>query len=348
MAWFVEGLVDVLEGIDKLRRRRVPFRMASSEAGYALERPGQGAPAAALHLVPDKAAPQLAPSDSAAILADQDIDILRPSAELIVRPLDPLPADSRPYLDGIVRHHIERLMPWRADDVLFSYRVAEAGAGDNRLAVTISATSRAFSTSLIAALNAIGVGRLRLIFAGSPEAGDEIVIPVNGDIAAQARRTTFRRAILVGLGLLLFTGAAGTAYLLYAWDQTSTTVESAESSIAVLRKQLLARGPQHPGQGRDIDALLARRRATPFAVLAINDIASALPDTTSLTELKIGDGRMRISGISRDVAELVPLIEAVPMFGEARFFAPTTRLTNGAGDRFYLEMRLNPGSDKAR
>lgn len=303
---------------------------------------GLRGPRAPLRLVADGG---VIPEDSAAKLAGQDIDIVRPSAELIVRSLDPLPADSRPYLDGIVRHHVERLVPWRADDVLYSYRVAEAGPRDDRLVVTIAATSRAFQASLIGALNALGVGRLRLLFSDVNAPGDEVVIPINADTLTAARRATFRRAVIAGLSLLLLAGVSGTAFLGYSWYRATETLSAAEQSIVDLRKQLAARGPQHPGQGRDLDAILARRRTTPYAVLAINDVAAALPDTTWLTELRIGDGHLRVSGISRNVAELVPLIEAVPSFGEARFYAPTTRLAGG-GDRFYLDMRLMPGREK--
>ena len=38
----------------------------------------------------------------------------------------------------------------------------------------------------------------------------------------------------------------------------------------------------------------------------------------------------------------LPLIEASPSFAEATFFAPTSRLPGGQGDRFHLETRLQP------
>ena len=49
-----------------------------------------------------------------------------------------------------------------------------------------------------------------------------------------------------------------------------------------------------------------------------------------------------MSGVSRSVSRLVPLLEASPSFAEATFFAPTTRLPNNQGDRFHLDAKLVP------
>ena len=47
-----------------------------------------------------------------------------------------------------------------------------------------------------------------------------------------------------------------------------------------------------------------------------------------------------MTGVSRSVSQLVPLLEASPMFDEVTFFAPTTRLPNNQGDRFNLDAKL--------
>jgi general secretion pathway protein L len=81
----------------------------------------------------------------------------------------------------------------------------------------------------------------------------------------------------------------------------------------------------------------------PPAVLALDKISQALPDDTWLTELHVNnEGQIRITGISQNVADLVPQIEGAAIFSDAIFFSPTTRLQAGEGDRFHLQMKLRP------
>ena len=87
---------------------------------------------------------------------------------------------------------------------------------------------------------------------------------------------------------------------------------------------------------------LKRRLNTPVAVLAVEALSGTLPDDTYLTELRVAEGRIRLTGVSRSVARLVPLLEASPAFAEPTFFAPTTRLPNNQGDRFHLDARVVP------
>jgi general secretion pathway protein L len=78
-------------------------------------------------------------------------------------------------------------------------------------------------------------------------------------------------------------------------------------------------------------------------VLALDKISQALPDDTWLTELHVNnEGQIRITGISQNVAGLVPQIEGAAIFSDAIFFSPTTRLQAGEGDRFHLQMKLRP------
>jgi general secretion pathway protein L len=155
-----------------------------------------------------------------------------------------------------------------------------------------------------------------------------------------------RFAVIGSLAALLIVSAAGVGYFIYNWQEATAAIASADDETAALRKKLAARGAQEPAAERDHAAILARKLQTPVSVTAVDAIAEVLPDDTWLTELRVGDGHVRITGVSHNVAELVPLIEANPAFAEATFFAPTTRLPGNQGDRFYLDARLVPGGKK--
>ena len=340
MAWFVSGLVDVLAASSEPYYRRARLLLAPADGGYAVTAL-DGSSKGHLRVDTSEERARISPAGAALVVKGKDLDILSPGAELIVRTLDPLPADSRPYLDGIVRHQLERLVPWRGHDVLFSYRVAQVAAKDERLLVTIAATARSLHAGLIDALQAADASTLRLLYRGVPEI-DEVAIDIGDDTVALQRLRRLRLAVVSILLMLTVSAAAAFGLLGYRWQRASAAIERHDSAIALQRRELMGRR-SHRTANHDGVALLALKRKTPVAVLTINTLAKLLPDQTWITDLRVVNGHVRMTGISRDVSKLVPLMESSPDFANATFFAPTIRLPGKTGDRFYLQARLVTG-----
>jgi general secretion pathway protein L len=340
VAWFIDGLVEAVAAVEETLRRRGRLSLVHVEDGYAVEHQDGRREPTRLRLEAENGTTRLAPEAPALALRGHDVDIVLPSDELLVRSLDPLPAESRPYLDGIVRHQLERLAPWRSDDVLSTYRAAPLAPGDSRLAVTIAATARSLHNRLIVALRALGPRELRLVYRDGTQTDSEFIIPVNGDTAAHTRHRRIRVAVLGVLAAVALAGVLASVWIGWRLQQTETALAEIEQAVAERRKALVAAGQQRPTVGRDAEALLTQRKNEPFSVLAIEALSQALPDDTWLSEVRIAEGRIRLIGVSHSVAELVPQIQASKAFAEATFFAPTTRLPEGEGDRFHLEARL--------
>jgi general secretion pathway protein L len=339
-AWFIGGLVDTWTAVaDGLRRRR-RLRLVREGERYHIEHADGHRDAVPLDVEHRDGELQLGPPNAAAALKDHDVDLVLPVEELLVRMLDPLPAESRPYLDGIVRHQLERLAPWRSDDVLHAYQATPIGHGDDRLQVTIAATARSIHAGLLSALRALGPRELQLLYRDPQFAGGEIALPVNAGPLVLTRQGRLQRNVVMVLSVLLFLSLAGSAVLAYSWRQADATLTAAEDAVADQRRSLAALGGRKPASGRELDTILARRRDTPFSVLALEALSNALPDDTWITELRIAEGKLRVIGVSQSVSGLVPLIESSPGFAEATFFAPTSRLPDGRGDRFHIETKL--------
>ena len=71
-------------------------------------------------------------------------------------------------------------------------------------------------------------------------------------------------------------------------------------------------------------------------------LSRVLPDHTYVTELHMAGSRLQISGITRDAPSLIPLIEQSRHFTRATFYAPTTRAPSDPGERFHIEMQVEP------
>jgi len=341
ITWFIDGLADAWIATGGRLRRSRRVALVHSGDGYAVEKDGGQGTEETLHLEAAESGRYFEPAQSAATLRDRDVDIVLNADEVLVRPLDPLPAESRQYLDSIVHHQLERIAPWRADDVFYTYRVAPAERGSDRVLVTVIATARSMHAQVLEALQALRPREIRLL-CREEQFDEPVAILVDHGAAVAARRTQLRRNAGALISLLLLGLVGGTAFLGYAWYQADTELKAVTQAAAEQRKRLMAARPAAALTDRDLRRMVERRWKTPYAVLALDALAKALPDNTWLTELRLSEGKLRMTGISQDVPGLVPLIEASPAFAEATFFAPTARLPNGLGDRFHLEARLLP------
>lgn len=337
--WWLDGIAATFallaEGLFGRRR----LRLVPSGQGWAIEGRGRRSE---LRLVDAEGGPRLEPKANRRDLARHPVDVLLAPDAALVRHLDPLPAESRQYLDGIVRHQVERLTPWLASDVLYGFVVGTVGPSDPRLAVTVAATARSLNAPIIAALRAAGVRDIGLLRV-EPDLPAPIQIPVEGELAEADRRTRQRRIAGAAVGLAALAAAAAGVLLVRDLDSAGAELAAVQEAIEARRGVLLAAARQQsPAEQRDLEAMIARKREAPLAVLALDAMSQALPDDTFVTEFRLGEGRVRVVGTSRSVAGLVPLVEGTPDFSEAGFFAPTTRLPEGRGDRFHIDARWLP------
>lgn len=341
LEWFTDGLIKAVSDIEDQVRRRVPIRLVDlGDGSYVVENADGKRERVPAKVDAASTPPKLQPAELAAKIENGDVDLIMPRDELLVRTLDPLPGESRQYLDGIVRHQLERLVPWRSDNVLYTYQAEPAAPGDTRLVVTVAATARHLHGPLYAAVAAQNPRRVRLVYRSVEEAGGDVAITLDTH-GSGARVQRLRHAVMGGLAVFALIAIGGFTYLFIVNQQASAALETAQTELADVRKKLAARGPQGGAGDREAQTILARKRATPAAVVAIDKLSQALPDDTWLSELQLNnEGQLRITGNSQNVASLVPQIEAAGIFGDATFFSPTTRLQAGEGDRFHLQMKL--------
>ena len=109
--WFIDSLIQAVSDIEDQLRRRTPLKLVDAgEDAYAVESADGKRARARVKVDRANTPPKLQPTEVAARIEDGDVDVILPRHELLVRTLDPLPAESRKYLDGIVRHQLERLV----------------------------------------------------------------------------------------------------------------------------------------------------------------------------------------------------------------------------------------------
>lgn len=334
--WWSQGLAAGLAGLAKAARRPRRFDLSAEARSWLLREAGGGTEPV-IRLAPDGRPP----ADILRRTRGSVITIVVPPAAILERHLD-LPAESRPYIENIVRHQLEALFPWRAADVLHAAEVRSLGNG--RVGITVRATARPAIAPAIAAATACGAREV--VVADRVPADDEagartIPLALGSPGDRQDHHLRIARHAIAAL-LLLTVGVLG--WTMFTRWALTTDIAQLDEAIAERRAVLKrASDARNRAAGGGLDT---RKQHGVVAVDMLEALSSVLPDDTHLTDLSLDAGRVRMTGVSARATELVPLLEGSGHFRSATFYAPMTRLPGQSLDRFSIEAAAIPRAER--
>lgn len=316
----------VLAAIALLRPAGTARLVEASDGRFTLE---AGEALAPFRLEADAIPPELAGA-----LRGKEVELALQPGRFLFRPLE-LPKRAGEFLDGIVRAQIDRLTPWSASEAVFGW-TPPAPAGEDRILLTVAATARTHIEPLLEALKPCGAKSISV--SALPE-GMAAPIRVHALTAGGALRPErVRKALVATLA------GAGVAALL-AMLVSDLAGGSLDDEIDDINRQIAARRlVLAAGRGGEANRVLAalerRKHDTAPSVLVIEALSRVLPDDTFVTELHLEGDKLQVMGVSQDAPALIRLMEQSRRFTRATFFAPTTRATEDAGERFHIEAQI--------
>jgi general secretion pathway protein L len=271
----------------------------------------------------------------------QFVTLELPSAEVVTQRIN-VPAQAREFVAGIVANQMERLSPWPNDQVAYGFAIEPSRDDAAALDVRI----------LMAARELVDTAREKLVATGLSV--DRIVARAQGDTAAapitlwsqlgnasERNLGRARRLIATAMLVLLVASVGSTAWALVSAAAIQTESDDVAARRATLERQ--ARGPRTSPVGAARDP--ARRawnlkETSPAAVIILETLSRALPDTAYVTDLSLNKTTIRIAGLCDDAPSLIAPLQNSKLFGDVHFFAPTTRGPNGTGFLYHIEARL--------
>ena len=277
-------------------------------------------------------------NDLAKVLAGSRVELSLQSRRFLFSPLE-LPGRASEFLGGIVRTQIDRLTPWSAADAAYGWGVPEK-TGVDRIKVTVAATAHALLARYVEPLACAGSHSVA-IFAQAPQGAGIKVVDQRSQGRADARAIP---RLLIKI-LVIAAGIGAGAFTLAALVGASLDARQQELSrrIAQVRATAItARDQGLPINAGAMRLLEARKHNDPSSLIVLEVLSRILPDHTYVTELRIEGNKLRLVGITRDAPSLIGLIEQSARFSRATFFAPTTRLPSDQGERFHIEVQLQP------
>ncbi|ACB95222.1 PilN domain-containing protein [Beijerinckia indica] len=267
---------------------------------------------------------------------DAWVETVLPRGWMLRRALQPIATESLPFVEALARHQIDRLTPWRAADTYFGVRTWPFEDDAAKCHVEVGVVAKSMLRPHLDFLAQAGVATSSLLATGDQTSPD-FVIRIDGSADRGLER--LRRQIGFGLAGCMALFILGFGVLTLEKWTLESTIGTLDEEIAHQRALL------HPADQMDdngvatAQSLRRRHQAGPCFVGILDDLSKVLPDHAHLDDFSLDKGVLRISGVSRHVSELVPLLEGTSIFSEAGFTGATTREENGA-DRFHLEMRI--------
>jgi general secretion pathway protein L len=262
--------------------------------------------------------------------------ILKTPQDLLLEQEIMLPLQAEPDLKRVIAYEMDRLTPFRADQVLWTYLIGRRDAVRNRLYLRVTVIPRRPLEALLAALRDAGLIPT-LIEAGNT-AESRRTIPLTDDSAIRPWLGPRAEAYAMGVCAVL----AATAIAL-PFVQQSIEFSAVDERIEAIRPQVAEAEKLRKaiaGSAATADAITAAHNQVGAPLQTIAVLTEVLPDDTYLTSLSLRQRKLSIAGRSAAAAKLIGAMAAHPLIRNPAFVAPVIRDETNGGQMFSIRSDL--------
>jgi general secretion pathway protein L len=245
-----------------------------------------------------------------------------------------LPLATEENLAEVIAFEMERLTPFRAEQVRFAHAVVERRPAERTLRVDLVVVPRdGLATARDLMLDwRVPVDQVQ----ASPPAPPLDLAPAEWRRpAGPARR---RQAMLAGVAAVLALAAVLSPVL-----RDRLALGAAESRVATLRPTadaVLKLQSEVDGWASGAQRVARLKRVAPSATRLLDEFTRLLPDDTWVSQFNLVDGTVELQGTTASASALVGLIEASPTVAKVRFRTPITSDPVTRLERFELAVEL--------
>jgi general secretion pathway protein L len=251
---------------------------------------------------------------------------------------------------------IDRLTPFRAEEVVYQARIAGIDRQRGQVVCELTVVPRATVDAALKRASMLGIRPDRVAVEPEEEGAASLAEGGGGVPRAAAAAPIYLPVVLGGrvdrwlpwrlpaaLGTLalllvlagLFLHFDRSDAVLAAYAAETAKYRKAADAAAKLREQVQT-------LARTRAAAATQREALPLVVDVLAELTARLPDDTWLTDLRLTDAHMQLTGYASSAATLVPVIENSPMFEGARLSGPVLPDSSVQRERFSIEADLTP------
>ena len=260
-----------------------------------------------------------------------------------------MPAATEENLAQVVAFEMDRLTPFRAEDVYFDYKVVSRDAAGGTLAVLLAVARRDVVDAQLAQLRAAGASVQGIAIHGDGAAAGMDLLPheQRGERENRGERN-LRIALIALVAVLLVAVLAYPVFrkreevraLLPVVTQAEAQARAADTLARELERQV-----------GDYNFLLAKKHATPPPLAYLEDVTRLLPDNTWVSQFELkSSGKTRevaVTGETASASRLIEILEQSRLLANA---TPRGSITKGSlpnTERFQIaaEAKGRPAPD---
>jgi general secretion pathway protein L len=262
---------------------------------------------------------------------------LRLGDDLGLRKTLDLPVAARDDLDQLLRFEMDRLTPFRADEVYFAHRVLASDAVGRRIAVELQVAPKRVVEQALATAQRLGLSPARVELPADTSAAAPLNL-LRDEQGPRENRLT-RALVLLALILAVIAVAIPLRRQQARLDELDNRVAAAraeaEDSLA-----LRARLDQLTQSTR---FLVAEKTRRPMVAEVLAELTRLVPDQAHIVQLDLRDGSVQLHGYAATASDLIGLLDQSEMFMTPQFRSPVTQDARSGTERFHLSVELAAG-----
>jgi general secretion pathway protein L len=240
-----------------------------------------------------------------------------------------MPAATEENLGQVIGFEMDRLTPFRAEDVYFDYKVLSRDTAAGTLSVLLAVSRRDLVDARLARLRELGVSVQGIAVHGDATAAGLDLLPheQRGERENRSERTL--RFVLIALVAALL--VAVLAYPVWRKREEVKAILPVAAQAEAQAKSADALRAELERQVTDYNFLLARKHGTPPPLAYLEDVSRLLPDSTWLAQFDLKNtGKSRevlLSGETASASKLIEILEQSRLIANA---APRGSITKGS------------------
>jgi general secretion pathway protein L len=264
----------------------------------------------------------------------QQTILLMPADKVLARSLT-LPLAAEENLREVLAFEMDQHTPFDAADVYYDFLVTGRDAASQELSVDLVYSPRRAVDELLENLRRLGL-EPDLVTARSKDGSNLRSINLLPADQRRDRRVNVHRLNLALTALCAVLLVTAITLPIVQKNQALAVVESEVRAAATLARE----GNQIR---RDLEKmadasrfLVDKKQSALLAVQVLDEISRILPDHAWVARLNLSETELQLQGQSGESASLIAIIEASPLFENARFRSPVVQIPGTDADRFHL------------
>ncbi|MEH6826301.1 MAG: PilN domain-containing protein, partial [Motiliproteus sp.] len=250
-----------------------------------------------------------------------------------------LPLAAEDNLAAVLCYELDRLTPFRGEQVYSAHRVLQRDTAGKRLQVELRLCPRSYLDPLLAQLRALSILPAQVTLA-QPDGSDMADL----NLLPQAQRHRGWRLSQLINALLLVTAvgllAAWLLVPLYRLQTQAARLEPLLQNAHAQAQEAQTLRKKLQQLRRDISYLAEKHSSEVKKLDILQELTLILPDDTWVQQLQLQDQEVRLQGQAAEAATVVQMLENSPLLHRVKFRSPVTQDLRTDSERYHLSAEL--------